>query len=472
MFFSRLFKLFRPADRRSPPRGEVGPIRSVRAEATVAPAPSPFLPLATLLDDNGGRAGTAPSPAATASAGPRFSRSVHGLIPAQQDNRVRPVLHDGFTPTQPIRHALFLAGRAKELERAIEAIEYQNAHLVIFGERGRGKTSFANVLVQLAASAGYGVVQHACHSEASFDHLFSAIIGKVRSRYLRRAAERFGAGGLTADPSSLGQHSHLGASEVTEILSGITTGRLIIVIDEFDRIRSETIKNEFVELLKNLSDLGARVTFVIVGVAQTLTELMALHLSIQRNLVTIHLPLLNDRDIEALIRRGAEAARVEFLPEACELVVQFAKRSPHFAQLLCHHGVRISMRRGSTRVERRHIIEGLLTIVEEAKFVHDDAYRRALGGDDAAMADLLFATAQCRTDDVGQFTAASVAEVCRAISANGADDPAAALQRLTLPEGGEMLKCLPDVAESRYSFIDPTMRFYVLLRQASARGLI
>src|SRR4051794_26427614 len=50
-----------------------------------------------------------------------------------------------FTPSGPIDEAEFFAGRQIEIRQLFEAAVERSKHAVIFGERGIGKTSLANV---------------------------------------------------------------------------------------------------------------------------------------------------------------------------------------------------------------------------------------------------------------------------------------------------------------------------------------
>src|SRR3989304_3134013 len=51
-----------------------------------------------------------------------------------------------FTPAAPIDRAALFAGRRAELNATIDAVNQRGQHAVIYGERGVGKTSLANVI--------------------------------------------------------------------------------------------------------------------------------------------------------------------------------------------------------------------------------------------------------------------------------------------------------------------------------------
>ena len=59
-------------------------------------------------------------------------------LPREQPALV--ALRNAFTPTRPQRSFRRLAGRKSELLRILQAIAENRAHVILFGDRGRGKT--------------------------------------------------------------------------------------------------------------------------------------------------------------------------------------------------------------------------------------------------------------------------------------------------------------------------------------------
>jgi len=56
------------------------------------------------------------------------------------------ILNWGFTPTSPIKKEEFFRGRINQLNKICEAINQEGQHAILFGERGVGKTSLANIM--------------------------------------------------------------------------------------------------------------------------------------------------------------------------------------------------------------------------------------------------------------------------------------------------------------------------------------
>src|SRR5229473_245524 len=90
-----------------------------------------------------------------------------------------------FSPSAPIDRASLFAGRTGQIGDVITAVMQRGQHVILFGERGVGKTSLANVLSDFLSRAGlrsldcgtincdptmnYSSLWHAVFREMSFD---------------------------------------------------------------------------------------------------------------------------------------------------------------------------------------------------------------------------------------------------------------------------------------------------------------
>ena len=52
-----------------------------------------------------------------------------------------------FTPAVPVSERELFSGRIDQLRRVFDAINQHGQHAIIFGERGVGKTSLANIIL-------------------------------------------------------------------------------------------------------------------------------------------------------------------------------------------------------------------------------------------------------------------------------------------------------------------------------------
>ena len=72
------------------------------------------------------------------------------------DEKRRLALRAGtvFSPAAPIRARDVFAGRTDQVRRTVDAINQSGQHALIYGERGVGKTSLANVIAGFLESVG------------------------------------------------------------------------------------------------------------------------------------------------------------------------------------------------------------------------------------------------------------------------------------------------------------------------------
>ncbi|MEQ8968454.1 MAG: AAA family ATPase [Azospirillaceae bacterium] len=383
-------------------------------------------------------------------------------------------LLETFTPTKPKRRAELFAGRRHEIERVIAAIEEEQASVVIYGERGLGKTSLANIVCDSARKVGYLVVRCACSTEISFEEMMRTLFSGISGRYLSsQAAKR---DGQRVDAlAELLPDRPFGVTEVAAAARHLTGGHALFVLDEFDRIKDERVKNHLAEVIKNLSDLSCGISFLILGVSTTIDDLMGHHASIQRNVVGVRLPLMSPEEVDATIDLGEEASGVRFDREMRRAVVAFSGGMPYAVQLLCLYAGRNAVARGALAVEHTDLEGALRRALDDLDRAVVDIYEQATRCETSeTMTDIVFAAAAAICDEYGRFAPADVEE---ALDTRGREPLHGltlrkALSKLCRPEHGEMLADERTAAgETLYRFRNQLTRLYVFGRQARRRGM-
>jgi Cdc6-like AAA superfamily ATPase len=386
-------------------------------------------------------------------------------------------LRDAFTPTRPKHNAALFSGRYKQMQRIIAAIEEERAHIVVYGERGSGKTSLANVLAGKAEDAGYFVLRLACNSELSFEDIFRGLLRRMPATLLPDGIGATSRAGVdNFDQLAAG---HIGVAELVTLFERIYEKHIILIIDEYDRITAEETKAKFAELIKNMSDSAVPVTLLIIGVADNVRELLGKHPSLQRTLVTIPMPLMTRREIDGIIASGEEKSGLRFDTTVRQQIADFAQGLPYHAQLLCLFAARNAARRQSTRVEREDLRYAVQRAAEEAELRVKEAYDLAIGPhDNTSFRDVLFYAARCRSDEFGTFSATDVAAIAGRATGEGPEAAASLLalqyplKKLTEPERGAVLRRIVGPSGLRYQFHSQMLRHHVLVRQAEQRKLI
>lgn len=385
-------------------------------------------------------------------------------------------LREAFTPTQPKQGARLLAGRRKELRRIVSAIEEWRAHVVIYGERGFGKTSLTNTVVEIAREGGITVLTCACSSELTFEEMCRSFLRELPLPF-RGVPGREGGGRAAArgNFASLLPSGPFGAAELTEALRHLTDRHVIFRLDEFDRVRSEEVKNQLAEAIKNLSDAGARVTFLIVGVAEDLDELLGKHPSIQRNVVGIHLALMSDDELLKLIGAGESAAGIQFDEDVKRRIVALAQGLPYQAQLLCLQCGQAAIESGVRRVTTEHLERAIDQAIALAPRSVELVYERAFPGATRERARAVaFTAALAECDPYGYFTLNDVVRAGPSLGLTEAltsHEVAALLDDLVSGQRGPaLLKARDSRTGRRYAFADPLMRAYLILLAQRATG--
>lgn len=281
----------------------------------------------------------------------------------------RTLLSRAFTPAQPVSDLGRFAGRTKLLNRMISAVEDQGMHLVVFGDRGIGKTSLLHVLAILAKDARYLVRYASCSESSTFDSLFRAVARDVPLLYH-----------AGYDPSSLEVERDrslgdiLGEDPVTpaslsEELVKLTGTKLLIILDEFDRSPEQGFRDKVAELIKSLSDRSARVQLVIGGVALNLSELVAHVPSIRRNVLGIAVAGMAPDELGQIIAKGETIGNFSFENATRDLLIEMSNGSPYLANLLGQYSARTALEN-----DRRVISSQDLRVAVE--LVLDDMHSR------------------------------------------------------------------------------------------------
>ena len=292
-------------------------------------------------------------PKAEAAPFPRFQSTAGDQLTSRTSDWAassRVKLRSAFTPSQPVIDRRMFAGRVEVLTTLIRSIEDQRVHVIMYGERGIGKTSLVHVLTQAAQDARYIVVYVSCGASSTFDEIFRAVATDIPLLFhsgfapTDDEAER---GGTLAD---LLPAATLTPRLVADLFAKLTGTRVLVVLDEFDVCESVEFRRNIAELIKNLSDRSIRTQLVIAGVAADLTELVEHIPSIRRNIFAMQVPKMTAAEVNHLVENGEAISGVTYDKDATDFIVFVANGSPYLASLLSHHAGLAAIDRGASAV--------------------------------------------------------------------------------------------------------------------------
>ena len=279
--------------------------------------------------------------------------------------RARLALADVLGASQPIISREQFSGRRDTLSALIGAIEQQRSHVVLYGERGIGKTSLVHVFAETAREAGYLVLYGSCGVEADFDEMFRAFAAEIPLLYHSGISPTAHEAGHDRGFASLLGTDPIDPRELASLLQKIVGTRVIVILDEYDRAASPAFRRDIAELIKNLSDRAARVQLILTGVGSNLDELIGFTPSIRRNIVGLPVGPMRASELEEILARAEEAADLQFAPTAREFIVRMSGGSPYLARLLGNRAAGRALDDRRRSVSEADVIAGTEAVLAE-----------------------------------------------------------------------------------------------------------
>lgn len=373
-----------------------------------------------------------------------------------------------FTPSAPIIARDFFFGRYKQLGDIVEAINERGQHAVVFGERGVGKTSLANIVNN--DLKGILVAKVACNRNDTFKDIWIRLLKRI-SFTVRQPGMGFAA----VESEEKYQYDLFLPREAQEIDSGdllMVFGRLtnqvLFILDEFDSIATEKTRTLVADAIKAFSDSAPHVTLMIVGIAESVSQLVGVHPSNERCIKQIKLPRMSPDELGQIVSKGLEALEMTIDPLVQLDIIEFSQGFPHYTHLLAKYSAKTALEANSQHIDRRAFDIAIEEAVENVQESIREAYQRSVMTvrKDSIFEDVLSACALARLDEHGTFRAMDLEGHLATLTGEPVKLQAYTyhLGKLCHEDRGCILQRIEFGSQHRYKFRNPLIRAFVRLK--------
>ena len=147
-----------------------------------------------------------------------------------------------FVPKAPIDNQRLFSGRIKQIQDVLDVVYEKGAHGIIFGERGVGKTSLANIIENRVSPIipSLKTIKISCSPNDKFHDLWSNVFfdyeyeGQRVQDYFKNNKEQYSIYRLIESLDQTKYH--------------------MIIFDEFDRIKDKDTTGAMADLIKHFSN--------------------------------------------------------------------------------------------------------------------------------------------------------------------------------------------------------------------------
>ena len=178
------------------------------------------------------------------------------------------VLRSRLSATEPIRTPEFLRGRDRKLEDIRRALVANGRHIFIYGDRGVGKTSLAQTAAFEHQSSDQEPILLACDTESDFYrivHDLASALAQLDPTVTKRTSSKkvnvsvrsllSGEAQEAIERGSIPEMRSINeAVNVVDFAARRHSRAPVIVIDEFERIRSDRDRMLFADFIKRIRE--------------------------------------------------------------------------------------------------------------------------------------------------------------------------------------------------------------------------
>ncbi len=385
-----------------------------------------------------------------------------------------------FTPNRPINSIDLFMGRKDIVKSVIEGLNTPGQHLLLYGDRGVGKSSLANITVSILKNSDLiegKLLTKRCSSHDTFETISNDLISEyIDEPYLSEETfssthkEEAGAkiigigaklGNETQSTKKFIYSSDITPSNIAKLLKD---KKGLYLIDEFDILDKEQDKHDLAQLIKLLSDYQSPFKIFIVGISQSGTDLTAGHPSVSRCLKEIKLERMTNKEIKDIIDNGMKKLSIELSEQVKNIITSICNGYPHFAHLIGLKCAEEAIVNDIKKITKSHFIGAIDNAVKDAegtlKRLYDNATQNASETKKRNIQLILKSCSICNHDD---FTISDIATKLKDYGNELSNKTVSDYIRQFTSENGDSI--LRRIKKGVYRFNDPRMVSYIKMKE-------
>jgi len=377
------------------------------------------------------------------------------------------ILSTVFTPSSPIVSQDLFFGRFNQINKIVDAINEKGQHAVLYGDRGVGKTSLANIAREKLTNII--IVKVTCNRTESFKEIWQKAFKQITLLNQR------GGVGFTAVPTThpvqldlfLPQAEEIDSSDILTALSNINN-LVLCIFDEFDSVKNPDTLLRFADTIKALSDNAPNVTLLMVGIAKDVTDLIGSHPSNDRCIKQIKLPRMSPVELAEIVDNGVQKLGMTIDKSVKSDIVEFSNGFPHYTHLLAKYSARIAIEAQANHIDRNHFNLAVDDAIDNAQEFIRDMYQKAALSykSDAIFNHIIAACAIVQEDEYGTFGISDVEEPLNKMTGKQYSSQSFSyhVSKLCEEERGKILEKVKLGKLNRYKFTNPLLRAFVKIK--------
>lgn len=368
-----------------------------------------------------------------------------------------------FTPSTPITVAELFAGRQDQMFRIVDGIGERGRHIILFGERGVGKTSLVQIAPYMlpvpADRIKFARIQ--CFPTDTYSSICKKIFKEIHF------TADLGDGPRSYDVSE-SYSGDINPDDFVREMSMFSENDIpAIVIDEFNEVDDDMSASLMANTIKALSDAGTNVTLIVVGVADSVSDLISSHASIARCTDEILMPRMSTAELREIIETRLKQLGMTIEPDAKWKIINLAKGLPQYVHGLGKLSCFLAISERRMHITERDADRAIEDLLNSSEHTFNTIYETATRSNqpDNLFKHVLTACALARADENGYFAPAAVREPLSGIL--GRNVTIATFQNHLgdfSEKRGKILQRIGQQRSYRLRFREPAMQPYVIMR--------